>query len=417
MSRRFWRYLGHLPPAVRAHIVRSKFEIEYDLPKELTLKLAETEDEIEQALRLVHDAYVELEYMDASETKMRFTKHHAHPNAVILIAKWLDDVIGTLTIIPDSALGLPSDSTWSFDRYRAEGKIIAEISSLTIKKDFRMRRGRLLLPLCKFMYVFCTEYLKLDGVVAATTLEVEPFYTDILLFEKIGGREARSSQAVKGDHPAMCGFLSFSPETEDRGRKIYGHRPDKRNLYKFMKETATPNLKFPERSLSVQGYVKNKNAALARIFDRHPALISEFRDDDKQILKTYDLSGLLEKHYSTRVTFMQRNNQNLRPEVRRRGWCHSTKTAEPIACKVVDVSANGLRLNIQGGKPALTVGDVLALVFEVDQKLIHLKAEIRWTESQTKFGCRLLEAPQEWGHLIEQALQELRPAPVAVHAA
>ena len=49
IERKFWSYLKFLPTFVRAHYLRSKFEVAAELPQELVLKQAETEDEINAA--------------------------------------------------------------------------------------------------------------------------------------------------------------------------------------------------------------------------------------------------------------------------------------------------------------------------------------------------------------------------------
>lgn len=185
VSRSFWTLLRYMPSFIRVPFLRSKFEVEYNLPEEMVLKQAETPDEIKQALTLVHDSYVALGYMDQSESRMRFSKFLALPTTVILIAKWNEEVVGTLSIVSDSAFGLPSDPVWSEHKFRERGELIAEISSLSIKKDFVFRRGKLLMALCKIMYLYCSKILKVDAIVASTTTEVEPFYTDILLFKTL----------------------------------------------------------------------------------------------------------------------------------------------------------------------------------------------------------------------------------------
>ena len=142
ISRKFWSFLNYLPKSFQAKFIRAMFEVDYNLPKELVLKQADTEDEIQQALKLVHDSYVELNYMDPKESELRFSKFHALPTTVILVAKFDDVVVGTISIIPDSSLGLPVDTTWDLGKYRRKGKLIAEISSLAIKKGLYLKCGR-----------------------------------------------------------------------------------------------------------------------------------------------------------------------------------------------------------------------------------------------------------------------------------
>ena len=159
-KRRFlWTLLRHLPQFLKDKLIRSFFEVDYTLPDDLVFKQAETVDEVTQALGLVYEAYLELNYISQSEARIRFNKFLALPSTVILIAKQNEEVIATLSIVPDSSMGLPSEVAWPITKYREQHQMLAEISALSIKKSYRSRRGRLLFSLCKYMFLYCRDIL------------------------------------------------------------------------------------------------------------------------------------------------------------------------------------------------------------------------------------------------------------------
>lgn len=150
MKRKFWAFLRMLPQGLRANYLRRQFEVTACLPENLILKQAETEDEIRQALHIVYESYLSLNYIDPNSAELRMTKYQLLPTTIILIAKNQNEVIGTLSIIMDSSLKLPSDACWDLSEYE-----------------------------------YCKTLLKLDGIVASTAVDVEPFYTDLLMFKRI----------------------------------------------------------------------------------------------------------------------------------------------------------------------------------------------------------------------------------------
>jgi hypothetical protein len=407
VSRKFWNYLSFLPASVRKKLVRSKFEVDYDLPKEITLKQAETEDEIKQAFQLVHDAYVDLDYIDANAARLRFSKFHAVATSIILVVKWEEEVIGTLTIIPDSALGLPCDMTWPVEKYRAQGKLIAEISSLSIKKHFRTRRGKLLMPLCKIMYKYCTEVLRLDGIVIATTVEVEPFYTDILLFEKVVQITGQEHQLVKGN-PSSCCYLDLNKDSVlPNYKKTYGHLPKSKNLHHFFVEAETPNIIMPEPKDCIQAYMTKKNIAKGEIMKQFSFLSKDFTEHDKIVLKNLDISGTLPIVLRDREKQKTFDRESPRPGVRFQAWCFVGNGVQPIQCQVVDVSDKGFKLSLKNSSQAFKRGDSSVLVMEFQGRQLQCKFEVRWAHRDGIIGCMITETCRDWSFLIDHLLEEL----------
>lgn len=402
VSRAFWSYVKYLPANVRARVVRAQFEIS-SLPRDIIFKQAETVDEIKQALQLVHESYVALNYTDANPTKLHFSKFIALPTSVILIIKSKSEVIGTMSVIPDSALGLPCDTTWNLNKYRKGGNLIGEISSLAIKKSSGLHRGKLLLPLCKMMLLFCMDTLRLDGLVMAATLEVEPFYTDVLLFEKVVEKTGQRHDLVKGN-PSTCCYLPLNEKTALKYKAVYGKFDKPRNIHKFFFEDQTENIIFPDPQNCIQAYLIQKNIAQAHVIRENQSLIASFTDVEKQIISDLDISHILPIHFEQKMLFKKKGP---RPEIRFRGWCFFAGETSPTAFQFVNISQNGFSLNVKDSDRKIIIGDKLALVLHYEGKLIQCLAQVRWIQWEYRLGCVVTETSAQWTQFVEKILDSL----------
>lgn len=406
ITRKFWTYLRFLPNWLQARIIRSKFGVDYDLPEGLIFRQAETEDEIRQALKLVHDSYVELNYMDRTESELRFSAFQALPTTVILIAKWEDEVIGTISIVPDSGLGLPSDSTWDLSKYRKKGKLIAEITSLAIKKSFRMRRGKLLLPLCKIMFLYCEKVFKLDGIVIATTLEVEPFYLHVLMFEKVVAKTGQRHSMVKGN-PSTCCFLALNEELKETYKKVYNHLGLNRNLYHYFVVENTKNIHLPNQKSALQAYNHEKNIANSNIMKGDPSLTRDFKLEERQVLNNLHVNKAGLPPSLQDVGDFEKSRAEARFDVRFRAWCFFRTDVQPTEAHLIDVSGNGFRVNLRNTDRHTQLGERLVMVLEFQGQIIHCSAVVKWIKLETRLGCELSDSLMEWQHIMAAIHSEI----------
>jgi hypothetical protein len=406
ISRMFWNYLRFFPQWLQARIIRSKFEVDYNLPEELVFKQAETVEEIRQAFKLVHDSYVELNYMDRTESELRFSVFQALPTTVILVAKLGDDVVGTISIVPDSAVGLPVDMTWDLSKYRKNGKMIAEVTSLAIKKDFRMRRGKLLLPLCKIMFLYCEKIFKLDGIVIATTLEVEPFYLHVLLFEKVISKTGQKHSLVKGN-PSTCCFLEINETLKEAYKSVYGRLEMHRNLYYYFVITETPNIHLPIKKAAIQSYNHKKNKASSVIIKREPSLMRDFTAKGRSVVRNLDVSKSILPPPETNSGIFNLPRAEVRFDVRFQVWCIFLGDNQCTEGQVIDISINGFRINLKKTERKTQVNDQFVVVFEFFGQLIHCTAKVKWVSMETRLGCELTENLLQWRHIMKEIHSEL----------
>jgi hypothetical protein len=162
-ARKQWRQfakwvVSHLPRKQRFKIIRSMVDCNPKPNEHLVLKLAETKEELEACFSLLHNAYVESGFMTPDPSGLRVTIYHALPTTTTLCAKYDGKVIGTVSLIRESALGIPLQRIFDLSAVRIKEGQIAEVSALAIHRNFRRTGGSILFPLMKFMYEYCTPF-------------------------------------------------------------------------------------------------------------------------------------------------------------------------------------------------------------------------------------------------------------------
>ncbi len=195
----------------------------------------------EQAWSLVYQAYVQKGYMSPCPSRMRILPQDALPGTTTFVARERagagDAAAATLTIVPDSPLGLPMDGLYrrELDALRAAGRRPCEIAKLVVCVEEKAGMEML-------MHLFKLAYLaawRLDGCtdfVITVNPRHEKYYRRLLLFEPIG--ETRSYESVNGA-PAVPLRLDLV-KAEERYRQAFGDRSGRANLHAFFVNAEEP---------------------------------------------------------------------------------------------------------------------------------------------------------------------------------
>jgi hypothetical protein len=198
---------------------------------DLVFKIAETKSELEQAFRLVHDAYIREGYIHPHPSGIRVNLMNALPTTTTFVGIYKDRVIATISIYPDSDLGMPLDTLYQqeIDQLRQQKRRLAEVGILASEPNFRSLGCSIPLMLNKMMYLYASQYLKLDDLVITVNPKHRHFYVNILLFEAIG---AIKSYSNVNNNPAI--LLKFDLNVaEERFYNVYQNQPEHKNLYHF----------------------------------------------------------------------------------------------------------------------------------------------------------------------------------------
>ena len=178
--------------------------------------IAREQGTVEEAFHLVYDAYVKVGLQAENEARIRFTKYHVIPSTKVFVAVFRPEllkadferervndnkrVVGTLTLVRDSSLGIPMESVCApeIQAMRQQGSRFAEVIALAIDPEFRKHN------VIMYLYRIMFEYARLKGltdICCAVTRRHIQFYQDILLFRPIGeikAYEAGNNLDVQG---------------------------------------------------------------------------------------------------------------------------------------------------------------------------------------------------------------------------
>lgn len=182
----------------------------------LGCKIAATHEEWHDAFALVYESYARCGLTEHNPAGVRVTPHHLLPTTSTLIARQESQTLGTVTLIRDSARGVPLDVVYGsdVDVMRVEGIEFAEVSCLATQP----------LSLVDYPYVFMrlmrllAQHARHIGVqrllIAAHPRHVN-FYQRSMGFRRFG--EVTSHPSVCGA-PAVAAFLDFTDADRERPR-------------------------------------------------------------------------------------------------------------------------------------------------------------------------------------------------------
>jgi len=222
-----------------------RIRVPHRLNSRVVIRPAESDSEIEAANNLVFRNYVAAGYWDDDIKNLTRNKWLHSPFREIFVATYDDHVVGTVSLIRESADGLPSDCfqpDW-LHTLRCFGSRLAEVSALAIDKD-QIGLKNVSLFLMKYYMQYAFYYTDVDRLIKACQPKHADFYADILRFQKVG-------KVVYNEYARRPSQL-LSVDVIDAHRILsdyYGpHEVAGRNFYQFLLLDEHPNVRFPNRS-------------------------------------------------------------------------------------------------------------------------------------------------------------------------
>ena len=248
----------------------------------LQLKIAETQEELEDCFRILHDAYVGSGFMKPDSSGLRVTEYHSLPTTTTLCAKYDGRVVGTISMIREGVFGFPLQSVFDLEHVRAKGGKIAEISALAVHPDFRKTGGAILFPLMKFMHEYCTEYFDTRHLVIAVNPDRIEMYESLLFFERLQEKTVDSYDFANGA-PAVGATLDLKHASEVF-RQGYRGKPPRKNLHKYFFQTRLENIKAPKRRYFTTNDAVMTPALLDYFFNQRTQGFAAMDDRKKALL-------------------------------------------------------------------------------------------------------------------------------------
>lgn len=381
--------VNRLPKALAYPLMRSSLRISYALPQGLEIRVARTAPELEAAYRILHDSYVEMGYMNPEASGMRITKYFALPTTTTLIAVLNEEVIGTLSIIQRTKMGLPMENLAAIDSL-VKGESAAEVSSLAVSAKYRHAGGAVFLPLCKYFYQYTRQYLGIKKIFIATTQEWAKFYEAFLLFDVLPTTQAQQENYsfVQYQKPVVLwGDLSV---LEQKFEKIYNHKNIAKNLFLYFTRTKLQGLSFPERTFKKSMDPVMDRTLFSRFFAKDSQVLAQLQRHERQLLTNlYPAS------------FHDLWESNAAPQDREQRFMSNLQIDSQI--QIVDVSNKGLK--IQGLKTRQDIMTLHALVSPNQSSKLKLKLE--WFDlSKLEAGFSIVESDTVWNDYIQYLMAD-----------
>ncbi|MBA4388711.1 MAG: hypothetical protein C0404_12070 [Verrucomicrobia bacterium] len=189
----------------------------------------------QRAWRLAYEIYRGMGYEPERESQMRIILQDALPETRTFLVEaypQLDSPLATLSLVPDSPLGIPMDDNCGreLNALRRSGRRICEVVKLAVRQRSEAFRGletTILFPLFQLAWLQAASLQDATDLVISVVPRHAVFYEKILLFETIG--EARTYGSVSGTTGVPLRLDLTTAEARYAAR--YGARSGSRNLY------------------------------------------------------------------------------------------------------------------------------------------------------------------------------------------
>ncbi len=187
----------------------------------------------EKAFKLIYDIYLGRGYDLKLGRQSGFwcTIHHLHPRTVTFLAEKSGQPVGTVSVIPDSRLGLPADLIFpeQLEFLRKAGRRLCEVFSLGVVEEIPHSSIDLAMHLYRLARLTATSVFNDTDIVASIMAHHAAFYSNILLFDEISPDSRLSPRTG-----AQVRYTHIDLETmETRYAERYSRLKGKRNLHRW----------------------------------------------------------------------------------------------------------------------------------------------------------------------------------------
>lgn len=401
-----WALKVLTPTRFRHRIYRNMIKLNRNPSGRLRFKLAQTQDELAAAFKLLHDAYVAEKYMSPHPSGMRVTKYHALPSTSTLVALWDDQVVGTLSLVRDGSFGLPSDAIFDLATYRSTGTRLVEVSGLAVNRKFSHMRGEILFPLLKFMHEYCVRCFGADCLIISVNPSWIDFYEALLGFVRIKEEKVDHYSFVNGA-PAVGGILDLRAAPGWYANQ-YGGRSEITNLYDYFTAFKIETFEFPDRTYAKISDPVMTPELLDHFFNQQTQTFSQFSDFERQVIHQLYDSAEYRKYLPQPPTSdalrVIRNAKRFDVECAGRILLQEYGKP-PISMTVKNVAENSFGAIVERGLRQNQVYNVQIATgnFEV----FSFRARPVRTGSNGYYGFKILDQPEAWTNFISTLNSEL----------
>jgi hypothetical protein len=163
---------------IGARPVTRRWWDEDDVIAALDFGLAMETEDLEGAFRLVHDNYVRDGHMTPQPSGLRVGIFNALPSTRVFVAKDGGRVVGTVTLVLDSPIGLPSDQVYGEELagLRARGRRLGEATGLSVAPECRGSGAGIAARLYRMLALYAARIARLQELVISVSPRHVRFY-------------------------------------------------------------------------------------------------------------------------------------------------------------------------------------------------------------------------------------------------
>lgn len=375
MSKLIKYSLKILPSFIKIPLIRSQIKIVPEMGNpDIRVLVAENKVDFETAFGLLHASYVASGLMDPHSSGLRCNSYSFLPHTTIIILKIKDKVIGTVSLIRDSAMGLPSDEKYKLenDSLRKNGKVLTEVSALAIDKDFRNHGHALSLLLMKFLFTYSKEHSDTEFLVCTIHPRAQDFYKALFGFKKKG--KTVSYEYVKGAL-AVYMFMEVSDQHTKKLVENYHSKDPERNLSLYcLREDK--RFKYPAYKNGQILDVRMTPELLNYFFNERTELFKNLSEDHRKMF--YEIYYY---HFGKKIIdvyFPQMIEQKIREyRVPTKLSAVISHKEDLIKCLILDISPNGCFVAFSEYQKILQNDDV-QIKFQLGENEFILEGTSTW---------------------------------------
>ncbi|MCB9026346.1 MAG: hypothetical protein H6625_08520 [Bdellovibrionaceae bacterium] len=388
-----------------------RLRLNFEPDKHITISVAKNYQDLVAAHRLCYEVYLSEGYSAENVNALRLSLHHSLPTTTTFIARYRDQVIGTLMAIGDGPLGLPSDNFYDLTKIKKKYHRTVEGSGYAIDKKFRGSNSNIFFLLYKYFFKFAEEYLGADCVIAAINPKQHSFYQKILLFEDYYNHVVPASSA--NGAPAILMTLDLH-QYRDKYLLAYGHLERERNLFNYLFDFKAENLVFPSKKSFLAGYPTITPNIFKRFFKESWPLNKNIKPFEIQILRDIYASEAYAESFSSQIEkklIVPRRNCRLSSRAFVKS-INGVKLTQKVLIK--DVSENGLLVKFNA-LPFLMDKNQRNILVELDDIEIDLLVKPIWIKD-SNVGYEIIQPPLLWLKMVKVGLKNLLKESVETEA-
>jgi hypothetical protein len=183
-------------------------KVPFESTADISYRIATTRGQREAAFRLVYKSYLRSGIGDRNRYCMRVTPYHLLPTTATFVAEVRGEVVFTMSLVNDGALGLPMEYVYGEEvaDMRRRGLRIGEVSCLADRRASMVRFFPIFLRTSRLLVQYAHRE-GLDGLVIAVHPKHARFYRRYFDFRAIGGQ--KDYPCVR-NRPAVALWMEFA---------------------------------------------------------------------------------------------------------------------------------------------------------------------------------------------------------------